>query len=499
MDIKFNCPKCGLAMQASTDQSGLIAQCPACAQEFGVEPPPVMPVVQARVVSSPAPPPALGESQRLAQGTRPQRSQSSPLAQPHAPARAKIARVPDRGGSQNRLRVIGLTLVIGLPVALAIWLSQASDQPEGPTPEQIAAKESEKEKISMEIELIQQRTKAKEADERKKQAELMADGDRNRKIAEEEHQKITREREELLQHYAKFFDGDSTAAEAFVRVINISSMEVVDSIMAKGTSVTEEVFHREMLRSLAVNIETDPALSQWMKERNHDPKQFIPKLLGTRKISLPKTTFDFAKYKGTGTGFCISPDGWFLTNDHVVGNASTVELRLPDGKVIPATVVKTNVDDDLALLKADLKATSWLGISKSDSNIGLGRTVFTVGYPNPVEQGVQPKFTEGSISAESGVGDNEESYQISVPLQGGNSGGALVDYETGWVIGVVNARLGKADAQLVSYAIKGKLVSTFFDSVPEASKAPPKPLKPGDKQAVITRATESSVLVLVPL
>ena len=80
-----------------------------------------------------------------------------------------------------------------------------------------------------------------------------------------------------------------------------------------------------------------------------------------------------------------------------------------------------------------------------------------------------------------------------------------MDFATGWVVGVVNASLrgsGGIAADNVSYAIKCKVVSDFIGSVPEAkaaaAKTPPKPLAEGNERAVIDRATDSSVLVLLP-
>lgn len=90
-----------------------------------------------------------------------------------------------------------------------------------------------------------------------------------------------------------------------------------------------------------------------------------------------------------------------------------------------------------------------------------------------------------------------------MPVQHGNSGGALVDFATGWVIGVINATLESRagiSADNVSYAIKGRVVRTFLDSVPAAKAAvdanPPKALDHGDERAVIDRATQSAVLIL---
>src|SRR5207302_7312555 len=111
-----------------------------------------------------------------------------------------------------------------------------------------------------------------------------------------------------------------------------------------------------------------------------------------------------------------------------------------------------------------------------ESRVKLGEAVFTVGFPNPDVQGVEPKLTRGEISSLAGIHDDPRYFQISVPVQPGNSGGALVD-ESGNVVGVVTARLDDVTTyevsgalpQNVNYAVKGALVHDFLNGVPGLS------------------------------
>jgi serine protease Do len=111
--------------------------------------------------------------------------------------------------------------------------------------------------------------------------------------------------------------------------------------------------------------------------------------------------------------------------------------------LISAKVVKVDAANDLALLKAEVRFAP-LTISPSRA-VKLGDTVVTVGFPNIGLQGFAPKFARGEIASLSGAGDNARYFQISVPVQPGNSGGALVD-ERGNVVGVVSAKLNAAVA-----------------------------------------------------
>ena len=93
--------------------------------------------------------------------------------------------------------------------------------------------------------------------------------------------------------------------------------------------------------------------------------------------------------------------------------------------MISAKVVKVDAANDLALLKADGQFAP-LPIAASRA-VKLGGTVATVGFPNIGLQGFAPKLAKGEIASLSGAGDDARYFQISVPVQPGNSGGALVD------------------------------------------------------------------------
>jgi S1-C subfamily serine protease len=203
------------------------------------------------------------------------------------------------------------------------------------------------------------------------------------------------------------------------------------------------------------------------------------------------------RYTSSGTGFFISPNGWLLTNQHVVGGTRSVDLRLADGAIVTAKVVKIDKKADLALLKTETRPEGWLPLSKG--NATMGTTVFTIGFPHPTIQGIKPKLTEGIISSLSGMKDDDNVYQISVPVQGGNSGGPLVHQQSGWVVGVIQSKLlsgGSGDEpQNVNYAIKTSVVGDFLKSVPDAlSGADPDSAESKD---IIPKVESAVAMVLV--
>ncbi len=116
-----------------------------------------------------------------------------------------------------------------------------------------------------------------------------------------------------------------------------------------------------------------------------------------------------------------------------------------------------------------------------------------------------PKFARGEIAALSGAGDDARYFQISVPVQPGNSGGALVD-ERGNVVGVVSAKLNARAAVLssgalpenVNYAVKSSFLLSFLESVPEISAKLKEPNKKERKfDDVVSDAEKAAVLVVV--
>jgi S1-C subfamily serine protease len=206
--------------------------------------------------------------------------------------------------------------------------------------------------------------------------------------------------------------------------------------------------------------------------------------------------------ESSGTGFFITEDGYLITNEHVAGNGALVRLVTAAG-LISAKVVKVDAANDLALLKAQGKFSA-LPIATSRA-VKLGGTVATIGFPNIGLQGFAPKFAKGEIASLSGTQDDPRYFQISVPVQPGNSGGALVD-ERGNVVGVVSAKLSARAALAVSgelpenvnYAVKSSFLLGFLESVPEVSASLKEPnIKEQKFEDMVKSAEQAAVLVLV--
>lgn len=171
----------------------------------------------------------------------------------------------------------------------------------------------------------------------------------------------------------------------------------------------------------------------------------------------------------TGTCFAVSDAGLLLTANHVVDNAKSIEIKLADGRSEGAVVEQASSGTDLALLRIQVPTSGYLTLAPPRS-AELGQPVFTLGFPATSLLGKDPKFTDGSISALSGIGGEASFLQISVPIQPGNSGGPLLN-DQGEVLGIITStaavqpfmKITGTLPQNINWAIKAEYAAPLFD------------------------------------
>jgi Do/DeqQ family serine protease len=164
-----------------------------------------------------------------------------------------------------------------------------------------------------------------------------------------------------------------------------------------------------------------------------------------------------------GSGVIVHPDGYILTNNHVIAQADEIIVGLHDGRKAKAKIIGTDPETDLAVIKIEMEQLPVLPFKLSGNEVG--DVVLAIGNPFGVGQTV----TQGIISAtgRTGLGINtyEDFIQTDAAINPGNSGGALIDV-SGNLIGVNTAIFSKTGGSLgIGFAIPAQLCQQILDSI----------------------------------
>ena len=201
----------------------------------------------------------------------------------------------------------------------------------------------------------------------------------------------------------------------------------------------------------------------------------------TQKIKIDNSIFsnkNSQEWKGNGSGFFISTNGFIATNYHVIEDVEKVEVELMVSgslKKYNAVVINTDPNNDLAIIKIEdpnfqnLKSIPYNFKARSSD---VGTEVFALGYPMALSiMGKEIKFTDGRISSKTGYKGDITTYQTTTPIQAGNSGGPLFDHKAN-LIGINSSGLSKEIADNVSYTIKTNYLLNLIDALPESVQIP---------------------------
>jgi hypothetical protein len=240
--------------------------------------------------------------------------------------------------------------------------------------------------------------------------------------------------------------------------------------------------------------------------------------------------------RSSGTAFFVTPEGLLLTAHHVVERATRLVVR-HQGTNYLAKVMRADTTNDIALLQITgvmaVTATnpSSLGLARTpgvasgstnaaggfagrfhalalgdSTTVKLGDRVSTLGFPNPTLQGHEAKFTRGEINSLTGFRDSPRHFQLSAPVQPGNSGGPAFD-QSGNVIGMMVMTLNQLAVlratgslpQNVNYALKSELLREFARGQPGVAQQLAKATPPGDSggdSAWLPSASDAVAFVL---
>lgn len=183
--------------------------------------------------------------------------------------------------------------------------------------------------------------------------------------------------------------------------------------------------------------------------------------------------------KSSGSGFFVNKNGVIATNSHVVSGAKKITVSYLNSNnetiTLNAKILLDDKSNDVALLKID--DTNFKDLTAIPYTITqngeIGQKVFTIGFPLNNVMGSNFKVNDGIISSKSGILDDIRFYQISVPLQPGNSGGPLFN-EDGNIVGITSSRLNGESIgtkiENVNYAIKSSYLLNLFNMLPDSDR-----------------------------
>jgi Do/DeqQ family serine protease len=222
-------------------------------------------------------------------------------------------------------------------------------------------------------------------------------------------------------------DLSGIAAQAVKGVVNISSVQVVQ-------------------RRMPNPFESDPIFGQFFGN---------PDLFGQRS----------QRELSLGSGVVVSPEGYIVTNNHVVGqNVTAVTVSLGDKREVPAEIVGVDTATDLALLKINEKNLATVPWGDS-SALKVGQWVLAIGSPFQLNQTVTLGIVSALGRVNMGFAEYENFIQTDAAINPGNSGGALVD-ERGQLIGINTGILSQSGGyQGVGFAVPSQLARRVIDDL----------------------------------
>ncbi len=194
-------------------------------------------------------------------------------------------------------------------------------------------------------------------------------------------------------------------------------------------------------------------------------------------VSTPSSSNN-ENWSGNGSGLIISKSGYIITNHHVIEDADDIEVEFilnDEVQKFNAEIVQVDKVNDLAIIKIvdmNFDGVDELPYNFKTRSSDVGTKVYAYGYPMALSiMGKEIKITDGIISSKSGYDGDITTYQITAPIQGGNSGGPLFD-DKGNLLGINSSGINKEIADNVGYTIKSNYVLNLIDVLPKNIELP---------------------------
>ena len=246
-----------------------------------------------------------------------------------------------------------------------------------------------------------------------------------------------------------------------------SSVNANDSVLkvaeAKPPALSGPVSYSSAVKAAApavVNINTEKVITVGSHPFFSDPlfKQMFGNMIAEGSENRKRVE------NSLGSGVIINRDGYVLTNNHVIQGADAIQVSLKDGRSSTATVIGTDPETDIALLKIDLDKLPVITIGDSEQ-LEIGDVVLAIGNPFGVGQTVTMGIVSATGRTQLGINTFENFIQTDAAINPGNSGGALVD-AYGRLIGINTAIFSRSGgSQGVGFAIPSKMAKNIMEQL----------------------------------
>jgi len=217
-------------------------------------------------------------------------------------------------------------------------------------------------------------------------------------------------------------------------------------------------------------------LDNFKRDLQNDLNEINEKLEKSNPVNIKKVNNN--EWAGKCSSVIISKAGYIITNHHVIENADDIEVEFilnDEVQKYNAEIVQVDKTNDLAIVK--IVDVNFDGVGELPYNFktissDVGTKVYAFGYPMALSiMGKEIKVTDGMISSKTGFDGDITTYQITAPIQAGNSGGPLFD-EKGNLIGINSSGIRKDIADNVAYSIKTSYVLSLIDILPKSIELP---------------------------
>ncbi|MBK1438677.1 trypsin-like peptidase domain-containing protein [Parapedobacter sp. ISTM3] len=235
----------------------------------------------------------------------------------------------------------------------------------------------------------------------------------------------------------------------------------INSLIAASVAVVA-VFSTLWLSGYYKTIQkTTTNYSELKRDMNTVKKNVNAQNAVIRNINSEKLKDGQAESHFGATGFLLSANGYVVTNYHVVKGADSVHLQNTKGEVYRAEVIYEDPSHDVALLyirDSTFKALKATPYTFKETPSELGEDVYTIGFPRD-----EVVYGQGYLSSRTGYAGDTTAYQLSIPVNPGNSGGPVLDSK-GNVIGIISGKQTGIDG--ASFAIKTEALLKSISAVP---------------------------------